>query len=734
LTVTFANPLPWWGLVACGLACVLLAYAAYSRTGPTLLPWRRALLVALRAVVLGSLVVCLLRPVATMPSRPGDEGVVALVVDTSRSMRIPDAGGSTRIDAAAGAARRVAADIGGEFRVDVFAAGERLERATLDRLPPDGRRSDLAGAIAAVRERYKDRPLAGIVLLSDGAETGRAPDAGAREEAQAPVFTVGVGAGTVGRDREVRSVAAGPSALDASLVDLTATVVAHGERRIPVRLLQGTRALDVREVDAPADGSPVPVTFTVLQDRLAPAVFRIETPPVSGELTEANNAADVLVAAPGRPRRVLMVEGQPGYEHSFLKRAWHEDPSFSLDSVVRKGRNDLGQETFYVQAAPGRTSALTTGFPESREALFAYDAVVLANLEPDALPREQQALLADFVGERGGGLLVLGSRALARPLSAGSPLASALPLDLVDRRAVARAAASSGERLKVSVTDEGVRHPVMRLDATGADLRRRWAALPALAGAANTGGPRPGASVLAVTTAPAGGVVPLVTVQRFGAGRSMIFGGEASWHWKMMVPVSDKAYDAFWRQSLRWLAGEAPEAVSIAAPSVVPPGAQVPIDVAARDASFGPVARPAVTLSLRSPDGVRDLAAAAAGPGHATATWQADAPGLYELAADVRDGERPIGTATRTVLVGGVDPEFTDPRLNEDALRRLASGGGGEYVAAADVARIGASLRNARASSARREVRDLWHNGWALAFIAGVLSCEWALRRRWGLR
>ena len=52
-----------------------------------------------------------------------------------------------------------------------------------------------------------------------------------------------------------------------------------------------------------------------------------------------------------------------------------------MDSVVRKGRNDHGDDTYYVQAAPGRRRALTGGFPASREALFAYDGVVLANLE-----------------------------------------------------------------------------------------------------------------------------------------------------------------------------------------------------------------------------------------------------------------------------------------------------------------------------------------------------------------
>ena len=67
--------------------------------------------------------------------------------------------------------------------------------------------------------------------------------------------------------------------------------------------------------------------------------------------------------------------------------------------------------------------------------------------------------------------------------------------------------------------------------------------------AAGLGAPRPGAAVLATSpTAPAA-LVPLVTSQRYGAGRAMIFGGEASWHWKMMMPARESAYDVFWRQS-----------------------------------------------------------------------------------------------------------------------------------------------------------------------------------------
>ena len=193
-----------------------------------------------------------------------------------------------------------------------------------------------------------------------------------------------------------------------------------------------------------------------------------------------------------------------------------------------------------------------------------------------------------------------------------------------------------------------------------------------------------------------------------------------------MMPARETAYDVFWRrQSLRWLTGEAPDPVALTVPAVVAPGSAVPIDVAARDASFAPVARAVVTLAVRGTDAVRDLGAGADAPGHASARWQADAPGLYQIAADVTDGQHTIGSASRFVLVGGVDPEFVDPRLNEAALRRLSAGTGGEDATPADASRIAALLRRAHAAVPPREVRDLWDN-------AGRCSSSWGCSPRSG--
>src|SRR5438067_9459858 len=113
----------------------------------------------------------------------------------------------------------------------------------------------------------------------------------------------------------------------------------------------------------PADGSPVDETFTVSPDPMNPTVYTADIPADDKEPVVENNVRSVLVAPAGRKRRVLVIEGAPGFEHSFMKRALARDGGLELDSIVRKGKNADGQDTFFVQAGAGRAQALMTGFP-----------------------------------------------------------------------------------------------------------------------------------------------------------------------------------------------------------------------------------------------------------------------------------------------------------------------------------------------------------------------------------
>jgi uncharacterized membrane protein len=748
----FAHPLPWWlaALIAGAIAGV--TYLEYRRPLSPLRRAQRATLVALRIVALASLVLFLFRPVALLPPSGARDAIVPVVIDVSRSMRLADADGQTRLARAVSLLKNELGEpLTSRFRVELFSAGDRLAPARLDGVAADARRSDLVGALAGVSERFRGQRVAGIVLLSDGGDTGgHGGPGGAGRPAGAdgngggpPVFAIGIGSPDGLRDREVLGITASDPRLDQASIDLHVTAVSSGFGRTPftLRVLANGQPLDARRVVPPADGSPVEEVFTVSPDLLNATVYTAEIPRDEAEPVAENNARSVLVSPAGRKRRVLIVEGAPGFEHSFMTRAWARDAGLEIDSVTRKGKNADGQDTFFVQAGAGRAAALTSGFPSKREQLYAYDALAIANVEADFFTRAQLAMVADFVGERGGGLLLLGGRSFAQRGLTGTPLEDVLPVELNDRRGgLARASLGSIDlpaHNKMTLTADGETHPIMRIGASTDETRKLWAALPALAASAPVGGPRPGATVLALTTAPGGGTFPVVAVQPYGRGRSMVFAGEASWRWKMLVPSADRSYEFFWRQAARWLSSSAPDPVAIAVPDASEPGDTIAVDVTARDAAFAPVPDAAIDATLTSPGGATEpirLRRTDATSGRFTAAVAAGPAGLYRVHADAKRAALPLGSADRWVYLGGADREWSDPRLNEGFLRRIARNSGGRYVRAAEAARVPSWLQAAVPQNAAPERRDLWHEPWAFALLVTVLSAEWILRRRWGLR
>src|SRR4029077_2956766 len=99
-----------------------------------------------------------------------------------------------------------------------------------------------------------------------------------------------------------------------------------------------------------------------------------------------------------------------------------------------------------------------------------------------------------------------------------------------------------------------------------------------------------------------------------------------------------------------------------------------------------------------------------------------------------RRGAATLGSADRWMYVGGFDREVGDPRVDEGLLRRVSRNFGGRYVRAADAGRVPGWLQTTTPQNAAPERRDLWHEPWAFAAIVVLLSAEWILRRRWGLR
>jgi hypothetical protein len=301
---------------------------------------------------------------------------------------------------------------------------------------------------------------------------------------------------------------------------------------------------------------------------------------------------------------------------------------------------------------------------------------------------------------------------------------------------VLRASIQTGKQLGVTLTSDGAAHPVMRIGATPEDSESLWQTVPPLSSAAALGSLRPGAQVLAVVQA-ADGPRPLVAVQRYGQGRSMVFTGEASWRWRMQLPSSDRTYELFWRQAVRWLASGAPDRVMVAAPSGVSPGSAADVSVDVRADDYTPVGDAQVSIRVIAPGGQVQEARATlidSQMGRYSSEFRFDEPGVYRISTSVARGGQKVGMGDRRVLVGGADLEMADPRLNEEVLRRIAIASGGTYLRASESGRLASLLAAAQAEPSPPELVELWHNVWIFFAVIMLLTAEWMLRRRWGLR
>ncbi len=752
MTEWYFNPVGGYQLTSALVFALLLLLTLLGLPRHKLTRQRRSVLVCLRLVVIALAMFAMLRPALVQTTTKRQSATLVVLADRSRSMSVTDAlGGRSRwdvlemtLDDSLPALRSLAEELelklytfDGEIHPLDFSDGQVNLGAAAD-----GKETAIGAALEDVLRRESGKRLAGVILLSDGAQRAFAPrdvapQLPARRLADLgyPLYTFRFGqARGLGqaRDVAVRDLSVNETVFVKNDLQVHGSVRAEGfgGRDIPVELLMENAAGKMEpvagvELKAPPGGEAVEVNLSTVPQTPGEYKVTLRAAPQPGELVTSNNDMSTFVTVLKGGISVLYLEGSLRVDSKYLLQSLDASPDIQVD-YVRLDRRDPNQ----------RPIDLADRFKRGK-----YDVYMIGDVDSSFFTKDEMAALANVV-KQGAGLVMLGGFHTFGPGGyAETPLADLLPVTLD-----ARERQRLGDPIRADVqlpgpvhmrptTPQGTRHYLMTLgEGTGA--QQLWEKLPALEGANKLGAPKPAAQVLGETS----DGKPLLVVHEAG-GRVMAFAGDTTWHWWM--EGFETAHKRFWRQVILWLARKDETSDGNVwiklAQRRYSPRQRVEFSVGARSPQGEPVRGARFTAEVLLPDGSKQKINLVQQGEQASGDFEATtATGDYAIQVTAAQDATTLGSAKARFLVYEQDVELdnaaADPTLLA-SLSAMTKDAGGQSLAPEELPDL---LKRMAEQPPEMEVEaQVKHTPWDtwpffLLFVS-VISVEWYLRKRWGL-
>jgi uncharacterized membrane protein len=702
-------------------------------------------------------VTAMLRPGCTGITTKRQTATLVLLLDQSRSMQLPHAsGGKSRWETQRNTLQEAEAtlrELAEKLEVKVYAFDSQLAPLNLSggkiQFPaePDGRQTDIGSPLHdAIRQEVGKR-LAGVILLGDGAQTAFDPRVEVQQAGRelaylgCPLYTVPFG--PVGDAAEAKDVAVenlpdqySVFVKNELLVKGVLRVRGYVNKEIPVELVvendKGQReTIGPVQLSSREDGQQLAIQMSYFPQTPGQYKLTLKAAQQPGELVTTNNELSAFLTVLEGGLKVLYLEGELRLEQKFLRRSIDASPDIDLDFQWIDSR--------LRDRWPVNLTDMLSGSQ--------YDVFILGDLDSAALHKEpvndQNLKAISEAVEKGKGLIMLGGYHSFGPGGyQTTPLADVLPVVMGRfERQDFEGAISTDLHLEGPLQMLPARPHFLTHLAPDAENDQAWRALPPLTGANKFAEVKSRAQVLAETERS----TPLLVSGEYGAGRVLAFAGDSTWRWWMQG--HDAEHKRFWRQVILWLArrdGLSRDNVWIElAQRRFNPGSRVSFTTGAKTAEGDPIRGASLQAAIVLPDGRRQpLDLAQDGDqlrGSFDATQQA---GNYTIDVTASDADQPLGTAEAQFLVFDHDVELSNPSADPDQLARLANltkDVGGKMVAPEQLSALLQSI-NERPPDLEIEVLTKWQladtalDAWLFFMcLIGLLTSEWALRKKWGL-
>jgi hypothetical protein len=774
------------GLAALAIAALVLLWWLPRREKRELSRPRRALLVGLRALVLLAVAVMLLEPVLISSHRETIRSHLAVIVDDSESMRFADpytddtkAAGfaaalqlkseagrspvdrlrsSQRIDLvkAALAPHLEALGVGREvFLYDLESAartgtaGPARTRA-LDQIEPKRSVSPLGDALRGALAAHRGRPVAGIVLVTDGrSNAGEDPIRVAETAARLgiPIFPIAAGAEEGPRNVRLAEIEVSPVVFARDPMTLAVVVEARGLKDAEATLILEQRAnagdwelISNQRVALGEDGILKRITFRIVPKVVGQYEYRARIEDAGPELTRDDNTATAGVRVVRQQIRVLMIAGAASPEVQFLRNALQRDQHVEFAAWLQ--HSDPG----YRQAGDRPISRL----PNDAEELGRYDALVLVDPDMRALGPQWPELIANFVGKEGGGLIFIPGELYSQGLfeadtgdeSSGGRWTRILPVVREPGlfRTEAEVRLTTQSTFVLDLTPEGRGDPIFEFHPDPIRNRAILASLPGMYWSFPVTRARPGATVLARHGDPRmqnqHGRHVLLASQLYGPGRTVFIGFDSTYRWRYLA---EDYFDGFWARLIdrvgrnKALGGRFPFQVHLGKSSYRV-GDQVSVGVRYTEAAaVAEASGLAAELEVEGqPPDPLTFERSPEDPALLTATFPAERAGGYTLRITPATGVD-AGAATRvsstTFRVEPPRREVDEPSLNRPLLTDLARMTDGHVFDVPEIGRLDAAIPMREVTRTIEDRDELWDAPLLAAIIVLGLTAEWISRK-----
>lgn len=632
------------------------------------------------------------------------------------------------------------------LRIGVFgqatswlAVDRSRQQHSLRSVAADADATRIGDAIEGALRLQRGRSAAALLLISDGVQTSGASLAEAALHAKAakiPLHIIGLGEDRLPRDARIANLIYSPTAFFGDAVFIEADVEASGYPDISLRMDLNSPSGEsiTNETVTLRSGQATRIRVPVRPAELGDWKFTMVLQKPEGDANSDNNVGSGVIRVQEEAVRVLIVDRRPRYDVRFLvdvlsrvrKRGAPQEPAFEVKTFLQEGDAGLSQQD----------STALDAFP-NKEDLARFDVIVLGDIDPQLLGRETQRELLEAVTHRGAGLMILPSASLGLDLWSDQPLELLLPA-----RASEIAVPRQWDKPQnAALTSRGAQAPFCSLGERPSQSEPAWQTLPPLFGVLSTSRLRPDVRVLVEASGSRledGRPAPVVTSHFAGAGKVLCHWSDEWWRWA--APATRSYYDQYCMQALRGLCtskstGTDDQYSLQADASVYEVGEAVRLSLQFHDERLAPQQDDGAVIAITSEAITRQL------------VLLRDEVRRDRFVSSVSD--LPAGAYTASVIRPAVvnsnpkecrfqvtsrSNELTRLRADFTTLQAAALQSGGKFYTLDTAARLPSELPQGIVTrTTPLAPRSAWNLPVWAAFLVGLLTLEWFLRRAGGL-